>query len=215
MKVIQCWDDGVTTDIRLIEILKKYDAKATFNLCLGKNGSERQLVGQFNDIDIVSLAYDELYKTYKDFDVANHSLTHPGLPSLSQQDLEYEIVENKARLEALFNRKVSGFCYPFGAVNSEVRNMVEQTGHQYARTVEGLKIGKVNQDLLLLKPHCHFLAPDFWACYEAAKASGVFYFWGHSFEMHTEKMWQEFENKIAIISNDPNAEWDSISNVYK
>ena len=30
MKVVQCWDDGVVTDIRLIEILRKYNAKATF-----------------------------------------------------------------------------------------------------------------------------------------------------------------------------------------
>lgn len=215
MKVIQCWDDGVTTDIRLIEILKKYHAKATFNLCLGKNESERQLVGQFNEIDIVSLAYDELYETYKDFDIANHSLTHPGLTSLNQQDLEIEIFENKARLETLFNREVRGFCYPFGAVNEDVRNMVEKAGHQYARVVENLEDDESNQDLLLLKPHCHFLAPDFWARYEAAKPSGVFYFWGHSFEMHTEKMWQEFENKIAHISNDPDAEWDSITKVYK
>ena len=30
VKVAQCWDDGVATDIRLIDILHKYNAKATF-----------------------------------------------------------------------------------------------------------------------------------------------------------------------------------------
>jgi peptidoglycan/xylan/chitin deacetylase (PgdA/CDA1 family) len=35
MKVVQCWDDGVTTDIKLIEILRRYNAKATFNLNAG------------------------------------------------------------------------------------------------------------------------------------------------------------------------------------
>lgn len=30
--VAQCWDDGVSTDVRLIELLRKYNAKATFNL---------------------------------------------------------------------------------------------------------------------------------------------------------------------------------------
>ena len=35
IKVAQCRDDGVATDIRLIEILRKYNAKATFNLCPG------------------------------------------------------------------------------------------------------------------------------------------------------------------------------------
>ena len=41
MKVVQCWDDGVITDIRLIEILKKYNAKATFNLNIGLMKPER------------------------------------------------------------------------------------------------------------------------------------------------------------------------------
>ena len=38
IKVAQCWDDGVYTDIKLIEILRKYNAKATFNLCPGTAG---------------------------------------------------------------------------------------------------------------------------------------------------------------------------------
>ena len=35
MTVVQCWDDGVTTDLRLAEILRKHNAKATFNLNAG------------------------------------------------------------------------------------------------------------------------------------------------------------------------------------
>ena len=35
IRVAQCWDDGRATDIRLIEILRKYNAKATFNLVPG------------------------------------------------------------------------------------------------------------------------------------------------------------------------------------
>ncbi len=215
MKVIQCWDDGVVSDIRLIEILKKYDAKATFNLCLGKNAAVRQVVGHFNDIEIVSLAIDEMYELYKDFDIANHSFTHPALTSLSRDEIHHEISENKSRLEQMFGRAIKGFCYPFGAANTEVRDIVELTGHQYARTVEDLCGNETNQDSLLLKPNCHFLDPDFWQRYEEAKAKGVFYFWGHSFEMNTEQMWQEFESKIARISSDPETEWESIANVYK
>ena len=43
IKVAQCWDDGVYTDIKLIEILRKYNAKATFNLCPGFAGDETVL----------------------------------------------------------------------------------------------------------------------------------------------------------------------------
>lgn len=41
LKVVQCWDDGVVKDIRLAEILRKYKAKATFNLNPGFHGEDR------------------------------------------------------------------------------------------------------------------------------------------------------------------------------
>ena len=34
MKVMQCWDDSVTNDIRLVELLRQYHAKATFNFII-------------------------------------------------------------------------------------------------------------------------------------------------------------------------------------
>ena len=39
MKVVQCWDDGVVNDVRLTNLLRKYNAKATFNLNPGNHGS--------------------------------------------------------------------------------------------------------------------------------------------------------------------------------
>ena len=32
VRVVQCWDDSLTTDIPLVELLKKHHAKATFNI---------------------------------------------------------------------------------------------------------------------------------------------------------------------------------------
>ena len=42
IKVACCWDDGVVNDIRLIEILRKYNAKATFNLNPGTHKGYRE-----------------------------------------------------------------------------------------------------------------------------------------------------------------------------
>ena len=41
MKVIQCWDDGIVDDVRLTDILRRYNAKATFSLNPGLNLEER------------------------------------------------------------------------------------------------------------------------------------------------------------------------------
>ena len=37
IKVAQCWDDGVATDIPLTEILRKYNAKATKTILVRLN----------------------------------------------------------------------------------------------------------------------------------------------------------------------------------
>ena len=50
IKVAQCWDNGVATDIRLIEILRKYNARATFNLCPGLMGEEAALYGMLDKV---------------------------------------------------------------------------------------------------------------------------------------------------------------------
>ncbi|MBT3194592.1 MAG: hypothetical protein HN341_18755, partial [Verrucomicrobia bacterium] len=43
MRIMQCWDDGDVDDIRLVEILKKHGAKATFNICPGANGESERI----------------------------------------------------------------------------------------------------------------------------------------------------------------------------
>ena len=63
-------------------------------------------------------------------------------------------------------------------------------------------------------PCCHFLAPDFWLRYESAKQGGVFYFWGHSYEMITEAMWIGFGDMIGQISADPESRWAYVSDLF-
>jgi peptidoglycan-N-acetylglucosamine deacetylase len=63
-------------------------------------------------------------------------------------------------------------------------------------------------------PNCHFLAPDFWVQYEKARESGVFYFWGHSYELVTETMWNDFEKVIERISADSMAVWGNVADLF-
>ena len=41
IKIVQCWDDGVVDDIRMCELLRQKDAKASFNLNAGLHGVQR------------------------------------------------------------------------------------------------------------------------------------------------------------------------------
>jgi len=57
-------------------------------------------------------------------------------------------------------------------------------------------------------PSCHFLAPDFWERYDRQRnENGVFFFWGHSYELDGEDGWREFEDRVRGISLDPQSRW--------
>ena len=209
MKVVQCWDDGVTTDIRLTEILRRHGAKATFNLNAGLHGSERVPGWRHLDTDVQRLAAHELVGTYRGFTIANHSLTHPHLDEIDPARARWEIVDGRRRLQEIFAQPVSGFALPFGTFNSEVLHMVQDAGHVYARMTQEAVSFRGRPSV----PTCHVLAPDFRERYEAARARGVFHFWGHSYELVDDAMWVAFEATIRGISADPAAEWAEIVDV--
>ena len=208
MQVVQSWDDGVVDDVRLTELLRRYRARAAFNLNPGLHESRRSFSWRYGDKDVWRLGRDELVDVYAGFEIANHSLTHPYLPDLSPADLEREIRDSRRLLQDWFQQPVRGFCYPFGGFNPAVKAVIRAAGHGYARTVAEVEQVFPPADSLEFGVNCRFADPAFWTRYEHAKATnGVFFFWGHSYELVNEAMWADLENKIASISADPAAEW--------
>jgi peptidoglycan/xylan/chitin deacetylase (PgdA/CDA1 family) len=68
-------------------------------------------------------------------EIASHTLTHPDLKTLTDEELRKEIFDSKAFLEKLLNEKVLSFAYPFGKYNLRIRKVVEDAGYKYATTV--------------------------------------------------------------------------------
>ena len=212
MKVAQSWDDGVVDDVRLTELLRRYRATATFNLNPGLHQRQRSFSWRYGDKEVWRLGVDELAEVYSGFEIANHSLTHPYLPDLSPADLEREVRDSRRILQDWFQQPVRGFCYPFGGVNPAVKAAVRAAGHIYARTVNEHESVFPSADPFEFGVSCRFADPAFWNRYERAKANGndVFFFWGHSYELTSEALWADLEDKIARITADQTAEWTNI-----
>jgi len=214
MKVVQCWDDGVTADVRVIEILSKHKAKATFNLNAGLHENRRKPGWTFKGTEVGRLGWDEMKDLYHGFTIANHSLTHPWLEKVPLDEARRDIAEGRARLQQFFGQAVRGFAYPFGTYNEGVMEAVREAGHVYARTTKNVECPFPPENPMAFHSCCHFLAPDFWERYEKARKGGVFYFWGHSYEMITEEMWQAFDGQIRRISADPAACWADVVDLF-
>jgi len=219
MIITQCWDDGVDDDIRVAEILRKCNAKGTFNLNPGLHKPTRELSWKYQNPsgfskEVYRLGTDEFNSVYQGFDIAGHSMTHPYPTAIPLETWKAEVGDCKKWLEDFFGFEVRGFTYPFGQYSDPVKEAVRECGHTYARTVENVDKPFPPEDPMALHSHCHFLALDFWEKFEKVRnEDGVFYFWGHSYEICTEPMWDAFEIKIKTISETPGAEWQFIADL--
>jgi peptidoglycan/xylan/chitin deacetylase (PgdA/CDA1 family) len=62
--------------------------------------------------------------------IGSHTISHPRLTECDDHRLNEELVGSKRYLEDLLGSEVDLFSYPHGAVNSRVRNEVEEAGYR-------------------------------------------------------------------------------------
>lgn len=221
VKVAQCYDDGVATDIKFIEILRKYNAKATFNLCPGLLPQTERIEPHRVAPDFTGWSYkgfrgghvaiSELHDIYGDFEVASHCWQHENAGIVEDKVFIDSAVKTKDFLEEIFQRPCRGFAYPNSRHTPSTEKLLAEAGFAYARTVDNTDDIRECSNLMIFKPNCHFMAPDFIERFQKAKATGMFYFWGHTYELTDDTVrWELFEKNLAFISNDPDVEWVNV-----
>ena len=220
VKVAQCWDDGVYTDIRLIDMLRKYGAKATFNLNPGNAPETTRGIGwarfdspsdlwRYCGFDAGKIAVRDWRSVYAGFKVASHCWKHETVGKVSDEEFVEAAVRARDLLEDIFETPCPGFAWPCGITSPETVKMLREAGFAYGRTTRAVDDVSACRETLTLDPNCHFTDCRFREKYLRAKEqSGVFYFWGHTYEMFDcEGLWDQLEQKIRFISEDPDAEW--------
>lgn len=217
-KVCQCWDDGVYNDIRLTELLRKYGAKATFNLMPGRMGdscrgnywkTRDDFLWSHHGFRSDQLTKKDIAEVYKGFEIASHCWTHENAGFIPDGEWIEAALHARHYLEDIVQKPCRGFAWPCGRFTPETINLLRENDFAYGRTVQTTDDVLSNEEPLALKSNCHFLHDNFWEAYNRAKANGgVFYFWGHSYEMmEYEPLWARFEDCIRTISEDEEAEW--------
>lgn len=73
--------------------------------------------------------------------IASHTLTHPWLPDLSEEELWCELCASKQKLEAEVGHAVTAVAYPYGAFNERVTRVTHECGYTTAySTAPGRRI---------------------------------------------------------------------------
>jgi peptidoglycan/xylan/chitin deacetylase (PgdA/CDA1 family) len=69
-------------------------------------------------------------------EIGSHTLSHPDLTTLSDEQAHFQIFDSKKQIEAIVNKNVISFCYPAGKYNDKIENMVKEAGYLYATTTK-------------------------------------------------------------------------------
>ena len=197
------YDDGVTSDLKLLDIFNRYGMKCTFNLNFGLGPVNGGWINKGKPVNCLNL--QEHIAAYAGHEIAAHALTHQDLTKISPEEARKEMVEDRDGLNKLFGQCPAGMAYPYGTFNDEVVALLKELGFQYARTVNESCNFDVQTDLLRFKPTCHHdngrlfeLAEQFLAM--EPEEPQIFYIWGHSYEFDGNENWDRIEELCRMLA---------------
>ncbi|MBQ2882114.1 MAG: polysaccharide deacetylase family protein [Clostridia bacterium] len=196
------YDDNVKQDKRFIELLNKYGLKGTFNL-----NSQR-----FGDVTLkeaqkANIKSTEAESVYEGHEIAVHTLTHPDLVKLSDEEIIREVEEDRLILSEIAGYEVVGMAYSYGTYDERVVNLLKsKTGVKYSRTVSSTYNFEPQSELLTFNPTLHHNDKKLFEIAEnfinlKTDKPQIFYIWGHTYEFdHEAGMWERIEEFMKLIS---------------
>lgn len=186
------FDDGRIHDRRLVSTLNQYGLKGTFHLNSGFFGLESYV------------NKSEIKELYQGHEVSVHSLTHPHLTQIPNNEIIHQLLEDKRYLEAMVEYPVRGMSYPFGDYNPNVMDHAKILGLEYSRTVKSTMNFKLPVDFMEWHPTVHIKTDltDLWnQCLDNRfNEMRCFYVWSHSYEFEDNQTWDMIEDFCKMVS---------------
>lgn len=205
------YDDGVTQDKRLIALFNRYGIRGTFNLNSELLGKENHLIREGVRVDHTKIQAADVRGIYAGHEIAVHTLTHPNLENLTDdEEIARQVEVDRINLSELAGYEVTGMAYPGGGLNYSdkvVKVLKTRTGVQYARTTVSNYGFDTQQDLYRFKPSVYHVM-EMEKMFELgrlfldgnAEEKQIFYIWGHSYEFDIYDTWDRFEEFLKMIS---------------
>ena len=222
--ITSSWDDGSKHDLKLAELLGKYNIPATFYIA--HEGFRGDLLHPSN-----------IRRLSKNFEIGSHTLKHLWLDEVPDDKLEGEIIAGKKGLEDLIGKEVISFCYPWGVYNSKIKQAVGLQGFKFARTTKAfatsildllaapITVHAYDDDIVhslvhghkillrklfyyaLLKKGLNFRWDDLSILFAdyCMKNGGVFHLYGHSWEIEKTNNWKRLERVLRYLNENTNS----------
>lgn len=203
------FDDGTVDDLRIAELLDKYDLYGIFYFTAWPETHNEKKGRQ-------SLNAQQRAEIAKRFEIGSHTVTHALLTRINLDKATYEIKESKRLLEEEFDINITSFCYPRGYANADLQKIVEEAGYTNARsTLVGYIHRSENpffeQTTVHLAPRKEYGGQK-WIDYalklldEAIKTpDSVYHAWAHSWELSEHDGWYDLEKLLKRVNETPHS----------
>ncbi len=208
------FDDGVTQDAKIIEILKKYDAEhsITFYINTGLLGVESDLTS----LGVYGVQHKRWNLTelcngvYRGFDVGVHTLNHPGLSSFDSNPMyqKIQVEGDLINIENITGYQPMGMAYPGGdhlVSKVTIKNILENTSIRYARGTTSTGNFNLPTNFMMWQPTCHLADGNLftyanWFLKTKVPYDQLFYVWGHGYELDQLSYYDEFEKLVKMMA---------------
>ncbi len=206
------FDDGITQDLKMIEILKKYNCPCTFNINTGLYGANWTWVADaLNSPGLSHLRWtkEQLESgIYDGFDVEVHTLNHGSLKNMTDKQVIREVGKDAQNIAGLFGAKPVGMAYPGGDTeynDHTIDVIVANTDIRFGRGITSTYGFALPQYFMTWQPTCSFsdgrlmsLTKQF---IEAECTEDMLlYVWGHAYELDAFNTWERFDEFIRTIT---------------
>jgi len=194
--LVMSYDDGSEHDRRLVEIFNRYEIRGTFHLNSGKLGQEHHV------------SVRDARSLYEGHEVSCHTVNHPDLTTLPDEQIEREVLQDRQTLEDILGAAVRGLAYPFGSHDDRVVSLLSNLGIDYARTIEPTQDFAIPEHFLRWGTSCHHsLAIGFGRQFLENDEGHMqlMQVWGHSYELDgfmtadRSKNWQYMEDFCRLM----------------
>jgi peptidoglycan/xylan/chitin deacetylase (PgdA/CDA1 family) len=193
------FDDGTVYDRRFVELLNRYNIKATFNLNSGLEG----FVWYYEDrFPVRRQILSEIGDLYNGHEIASHSLHHHWLNTLTPPQISREIGEDCEALKKQFGMTEIGFGVPFTACDArEIKIIRKYT--RYIRLSEFAETFALPEDPYHIPIHGLYNDADIRTKIAAFAQNdledSLFVMAGHSYELEALNHWGYMEELLQYI----------------
>lgn len=201
--LLASWDDGAKTDLRMAELMQKYNIPTIF-YWPSKLGNHKN-TGKAKSF----LSTEECKELSKNFEIGSHSMTHQFMNKLSIAKIANEIHESRKFWQDTTGQPIDSFAYPKNSLNSLTKALVKGAGYTNARTNN---VGSLTPGDDLFSKKCTLQIAlnrleynnKSWVLYadelmEKINADSIFHIFGCSWEVDVYKEWDRLEDLIKCL----------------